>query len=152
MKRLVLAVCVVGGFIAIAVNGDGGEKKDKNPGADGTWVVVGMEQKGAKLPAEVIEGLSMKLTIKGENYTVTTGDKVVDKGTSTVDVKKKPYTADIKSEEGPNKGKTILAILEIDGDSMKACYDLEGKARPTEFSTKEGSGNVLILYKRETKK
>ena len=52
---------------------------------------------------------------------------------------------------GPNQGKTILAIIEIDGDSMKACYDMEGKGRPTEFSTKEGSGHVLILYKRETK-
>src|SRR5258707_14188917 len=103
MKRLVLAVCVVGGFIAISVNGDGGEKKDKNNGPDGTWVVVGMEQKGMKLPAEFIEKMSMKLIIKGENYTVTQGDKVADKGTSTVDTKKKPYTADIKPEESPNK-------------------------------------------------
>jgi uncharacterized protein (TIGR03067 family) len=152
MKRLGLAVCVVVGLIAVAVNGNGGEKKDKNKGPDGTWVVVGMEQKGAKLPAEFIEKMSMKLTLKGENYTVTMGDNVHDKGTSTVNTKKKPYTADIKSEEGPNKGKTILAIIEIDGDSMKACYDMEGKGRPTEFSTKEDSGNVLILYKRETKK
>jgi uncharacterized protein (TIGR03067 family) len=147
-----MAVCVVGGFIAMAVNGSGGEKKDKNTGPDGTWVVVGMEKNGMKVPAELVEKMNMKLTIKGENYTVTMGDKVHDKGTSTVDTKKKPHTADIKSEESPNKGKTILAIIEIDGDSMKACYSLEGKDRPTEFSTKEDSGNILILYKRETKK
>ena len=152
MRRLVLAVCVVGGLIAVAVSGNGGEKKVKNKGPDGTWVVVGMEQNGMKLPAEVIEKLNMKLTIKGENYTVSMADKVADKGTSKVDLKKKPNTVDIKAEEGPNKGKTILAILEIDGDSMKACYDMEGKGRPTEFSTKEGSSHVLILYKRDAKK
>jgi len=152
MKRLVLAVAVVVGLIAVAVSGDGGEKKGKNQGPDGAWVVVGMEQDGTKLPADVIEKLNMKLTIKGENYTVTMADKVVDKGTSKVDDKKKPNTVDIKSEEGPNQGKTILAIIEIDGDSMKACYDMEGKVRPTEFATKEGTGHVLILYKREAKK
>ena len=80
------------------------------------------------------------------------GDKVIDKGTSTVDQQKTPNTADIRSEEGPNKGKTMLAILEIDGDTMKACYALEGKDRPTEFSAKEGTGYLLILYKREVKK
>ena len=59
---------------------------------------------------------------------------------------------DIKSEEGAKQGKTILAIVEIDGDSMKACYDMEGKSRPTEFATKEGTSHVLMLYKREAKK
>ena len=37
MKRLVLAFGMLAGFVAMAVNGDGGEKKGKDKGPDGTW-------------------------------------------------------------------------------------------------------------------
>jgi hypothetical protein len=43
----------------------------------------------------------------------------------------------------------ILAIYEIDGDTLKVCYDLGGKNRPTEFKTKEGTALFLATYKRE---
>ncbi|HWY86537.1 MAG TPA: TIGR03067 domain-containing protein [Gemmataceae bacterium] len=153
MPRFAGSLLVVVSLIAATVSGAGGEKKatpKDNP--DGTWVVIGMEQNGMKVPAEALEKLNLKLTLKGEDYTVTMAGKIADKGTSKVDTQKKPNAADIKSEEGPNKGKTILAIVEVTGDSMKACYDMDGKGRPTEFAAKEGSGHTLILYKREAKK
>ena len=48
-----------------------------------------------------------------------------------------------------DKGPAILAIFEPDGDTLRICYDLSGKARPTEFSTKEGTKLFLVTYKRE---
>jgi len=150
MRTLVASSLII--LIAVSAGGAGGEKKGKDKGADGTWIVVGMVQNGMKASAEDLDKLKMTLTVKGSNYTVSMAGMAIDKGTSKADETKKPITLDIKSEEGPNKGKTILAIVEIDGDSMKTCYDLEGKNRPKEFSAKEGSGHVLILYKRETKK
>jgi uncharacterized protein (TIGR03067 family) len=136
--------------MAFVGSGAGGDKK-KDTNADGAWTVTAMEENGKKVPADAIDKLDMKLTIKGDSYTVTMAGKVLDKGTSTRDAQKKPNTLDIKSAEGPNKGKTILAIVEFSGDVMKVCYDLEGKSRPKEFSTKEGSGHVLIVYQREKK-
>jgi uncharacterized protein (TIGR03067 family) len=56
---------------------------------------------------------------------------------------------DITGTEGPNKGKTMLAIYELEGDSMKVCYDMSGKERPTEFKTKPGTAQFLAKYKRE---
>jgi uncharacterized protein (TIGR03067 family) len=153
MPRFAASLLVVLSLVTATVSGAGGEKKatpKDNP--DGTWVVVGMEQNGMKVPAEALEKLNLKLTLKGEEYTVTMGGTLADKGTSKVDRQKKPNTADIKSEEGPNKGKTILAIVDVAGDTMKACYDMDGKGRPKEFAAKEGSGHTLILYKREAKK
>ncbi len=152
MRTLIGSVLVVVTLSAASDGNAGGEKKGKDKGADGTWILVAMEQNGMKLPAEAIEKLKMTLTVKGEQYTVTMDGTVIDKGTTKADETKKPATLDIKSEEGANKGKTILAIVALDGDSMKACYDMEGKGRPKEFSTKEGSGHVLIVYKREAKK
>jgi uncharacterized protein (TIGR03067 family) len=141
-------VMLVGALAATTAVGEAGKK---DAGKDGTWKVVAMGQGGKKLPDELIEKLAMTLILKGNSYTVMMGDKLVDKGTTKTDTTKKPVTVDILSSEGPNKGKTKLAIVELKDDSMKACYDMEGKARPTEFATKEGSPNVLIQYKREKK-
>ena len=58
---------------------------------------------------------------------------------------------DITGTEGPNKGKTFQAIYELDGDTLKVCYDLSGKGRPTEFKTAEGTQLFLVIYTREKK-
>jgi uncharacterized protein (TIGR03067 family) len=141
-------------LVSLIAGAAGGGDKKANPekSRDGTWIAVGIEQNGTKQAAEDVEKLGIKLTIKGENYTVTIAGKVADKGTSKIDATKKPLATDITSELGPNKGKKILGIIEVDGDTLKACYDLEGKGRPTEFATKEGSGHMLILYKRAAEK
>jgi uncharacterized protein (TIGR03067 family) len=139
-------------LIAISAGATGDKKAHPEKARDGTWIAVGMEQNGKKLAAEAVEKLDIKLTIKGENYTVTIAGKVADKGTSKIDTTKKPLATEITSELGPNKGKKILGIIEVDGDTLKACYDLEGKGRPTEFATKEGSGHMLIVYKRAAEK
>ena len=49
--------------------------------------------------------------------------------------------------EGLNKGAVTLGIYEIDGDTLKVCFDPEGKKRPTEFKTASGS-QTLVVHKR----
>ncbi len=61
---------------------------------------------------------TIKLVIKDDKYTVTVGEKT-DQGTLKRDTKAKPMTLDIVGTEGPNKGKTILAIYELKGDTLK---------------------------------
>jgi uncharacterized protein (TIGR03067 family) len=115
---------------------------------NGTWVPVSGELGGNKLPAEQLK--TIKLEIKGEQYTVTVGDKV-DKGTVKMDAAKKPKEIDITGTDGPNKGKTMLAIYELKGDTLRVCYDLGGKARPTEFASKANTLQFLVSYQREKK-
>jgi uncharacterized protein (TIGR03067 family) len=93
---------------------------------------------------------SMKLVIEGNKYTVTFADSV-DKGTTKVDATAKPKTMDIMGTEGANKGKTMLAIYEDNGDTMRVCYDLTGKMRPTEFKTTADKPFFLVTWKREKK-
>ena len=97
-----------------------------------------------KFPDEVRK--SIKLELKGDTYLVTVGTNP-DRGTCKRNPAAKPKELDITGTEGPNKGKTILAIYERDGDKMKVCYDLGGKNRPTEFKTKEGALLFLVEYK-----
>ena len=60
----------------------------------------------------------------------------------------KPKAMDITGTEGPNKGKIIQAIYELDGDTWKVCYDLSGKERPKSFKTESGTMALLVVYKR----
>ena len=42
-------------------------------------------------------------------------------------------------------------IYEISGDTLKVCFDPEGKKRPTEFKTEAGAPTVLVVHKRVKK-
>jgi uncharacterized protein (TIGR03067 family) len=135
--------CLVLTLVAVPVHGDGaGASKTR----DGTWLAVSGEIAGQKYPDEIVK--ATKLIIKGEKYTVEIG-KERDEGTCTADSSKSPMELDIKSTVGPNKGRTILAIYELKDDTMRVCYDLSGKARPTEFATKPKTQLFMLTYKRQ---
>jgi uncharacterized protein (TIGR03067 family) len=120
--------------------------KDDAKAHQGTWLVEEAEMAGQKFPEEVRK--MIKLVIDGDNYTVTIGPQT-DKGTVKRDPKANPKTMDITGTEGPNKGKTMLAIYDLKGDTMKICYDLSGTKRPTEFKTEPNTQLFLATYKRE---
>jgi uncharacterized protein (TIGR03067 family) len=112
----------------------------------GTWLPSAADLGGKAFPDEARK--TIKLVVKDDKYTVTAG-KQVDQGTVKLNPKAKPKTLDITGTDGPNKGKTILAIYERDGDTLRVCYDLSGKSRPAEFKTREGTQLFLVTYKRE---
>jgi uncharacterized protein (TIGR03067 family) len=112
---------------------------------EGTWMPTSAELAGGNSPIDL---KTMKLVIKDDTYSVTVGNQS-DKGTLKIDSKAKIKTMDITSTDGPNKGKTILSIYELDGDTLKICYDLRGKNRPTEFKTKADTFLFLVTYKRQ---
>ena len=139
MRNAFLALAVVA-VVATTVSAD--PKKDLEKLA-GKWQPTLLQVGDAKLPAEQLKKIS--LVIEGEKYTVTA--EAPDKGTLKIDKKDKLLTMDIVGTEGPNKGKTILAIYEIDGDTLKICYALEGKVRPTEFKAANAK-MMLATYKK----
>lgn len=134
---------------------------DKKKDAPGTMDKKDLEKIGGKWQPTSMQCGDMKfaeaqmkamtLAIDGDKYTVTVkGEKdtaQTDKGAVKIDVLAKPMAMDIKSSDGPNKGKTFLAIYEISGDTLKVCYDLDGKKRPTEFKV-TGEKILLATYKR----
>ena len=124
----------------------GGDDAKDGDTIQGTWVPSAAELGGKMFPDEVRKAI--KLVVKDDKYTVTVG-KQVDQGTVKLNPAAKPKEMDITGTDGPNKGKTMLAIYERDGDTLRVCYDLSGKSRPTEFKTKEGTQRFLVTYKRE---
>jgi uncharacterized protein (TIGR03067 family) len=115
----------------------------------GKWKVEKAEYDGKDITAFFT---TLKFGIHaGGKYTVDFG-KEKDEGTFTVDPSKSPKEVDVKSEAGPNKGKTIKAIYKIDGDTMTVCYEHDtNEPRPTKFESKAKTTHLLITYKREKK-
>jgi uncharacterized protein (TIGR03067 family) len=139
LTRLAVTFACVG--ISLSAHAD--EKEIKT--LDGIWIPQSGELGGAKFPDEMLK--TMKLIMKDGTYSVTVG-KQDDKGTVKVDTKKKPNEMDIAGTDGPNKGKMFPAIFELDGDTLRICYDLSGKERPTAFKTETGATTLLVVYKR----
>jgi uncharacterized protein (TIGR03067 family) len=108
---------------------------------EAAWIPVVAELGGKPLPEEFLK--DTKLVLTDGRYAYRN-----DQGTYKLMPAEKPKAIDITGEEGPNQGKTLLAIYELTGDTLRICYDLEGKTRPSEFATKAGTQQLLISYKR----
>jgi uncharacterized protein (TIGR03067 family) len=132
--------------LAMSAMGRGDDDKGDAKKIEGTWQLTSAELAGKPLPADFVK--SAKLKMSGGEYKLTSAEEP-DAGTYVLDLKAKPRAVDIKGVDGPNKGKTFLAIYELKGDEMIVCYDLSGKSRPTEFKTKPATTLFLARYKRE---
>jgi uncharacterized protein (TIGR03067 family) len=131
------------------VFGAGDSKDDAKKDLDqmqGTWRRTSAQMNGQSLPEEALKNTT--LTIKGDEYTLEEKGGETRKGTFKLDPSKSPKQIDLMPAEGPNKGKTLPGIYELDGDTLRYCINLQGKDRPTEFASKQGSGNALFGNKR----
>jgi len=79
------------------------------------------------------------------------GGQIYFEAKFTIDPTKKPKAIDYTMTEDPTKGKTHLRIYELEGDTVKFCFAMPGKDRPTEFTAKEGSQRTLSVWKRAKK-
>jgi uncharacterized protein (TIGR03067 family) len=139
-----MATLLVGAALVGGVRGDDAANDAKK--LEGTWRPVAAELSSKKLPEAGYK--AMTLVLKDGRYSYKFGDEN-DAGTYTVDPAKKPKAMDVTGSEGPNKGRTIPAIYELTGDTLKICYSLDGKTRPTAFVTKPDSKLFMVTYKRE---
>ncbi len=140
-KRWSLTVVVLAALINHA-----DARRAKADDLNGTWKPLEAELGGVKLPEAVIA--NWRLELANGKYTLK-GAESPDSGTYSVDASKKPATMDIAGTEGPNKGKTFPCIYELKGDTLRVCYDLSGKKRPTEFKTAKDTKLYLVTYQKD---
>ncbi len=107
----------------------------------GTWKVVRAEANGKPAPAEIVERDSATYTFEGDKVTIR--DRGTKRGVAqvTLDSGKRPKTIDMKDLEGQENHRTIHAIYEIRGKTLKICMGTKGE-RPGEFS---GRGDAALF-------
>jgi uncharacterized protein (TIGR03067 family) len=144
MKRFpCICIAMILFFTAVARSQDA---VDDRKLLQGTWLPTAAELSENPLDEATLK--TMKLVVEGDKYTITVGESPFDKGTIRIDPAAKAKTMDIIGTDGANKGKTFLAIYELNGDTLRICYDLTAKVRPTEFKTGKGELLFLATYKR----
>jgi uncharacterized protein (TIGR03067 family) len=119
---------------------------DDAKAVQGTWIPVKAELAGSPMPDAVLKTIILK--IDQDKYEASVAGKL-DRGTCTQDASAKPKRLTIRGTDGPNAGKTILAIYELSGDTFRVCYDLSGMKTPEDFKTAEGTKLYLVTYTRK---
>src|SRR5262249_9752279 len=151
-RRTGMRISLVALFCAVGLAGSGTLADDK---ADlerevrkfqGAWTFESSEAGGKALPADELKGFIV--TFEGNKHTGKKGDEVIQSGTQKLDPSKSPKAIDVTMTEGANKGAVMLGIYEINGDTLKVCFDAEGKKRPTQFKSAPGSATFVNVHKR----
>lgn len=144
MRTLLVAMTLAAG----AVHADDAKTSAVTKRVIGTWQLTKGVVAGNPLPEEAVKKIRLELT---DGKYKLTGAESPDEGTWSLHSDKKPFGLDIKGTDGPNKGKTILAIVEQSGDKMKVCYDLSGAKRPAKFESPKKTLLFMAEYKRVKK-
>jgi uncharacterized protein (TIGR03067 family) len=123
-----------------------GAAADDRAALQGTWVIAAASLEGRD---HTDDFRGMKLVLDGDRYTIDFG-KNTDKGTYALDPAKTPKRIDVRSADGPFKGKTLPGIYELKGDTLVLCLEGDGKAdkRPTAFEAPGTTRNMLLTYRR----
>ncbi len=145
-----LLACMVVGLLLGAEAPKDDVKKDKEK-LEGTWKAVSVEA-GGKLQDE---GEEHRLIFSGDEFSIKKGEETTIKGKSMIDPSKKPKEIDMEFIEAKRdnlRGKTALGIYELDGDTLKWCWNKPGGKRPREFSSGATDVHLLVTLKREKSK
>ncbi len=113
----------------------------------GTWVAESGEKDGQPLPDDALR--QIWLDINGDEIAFHPSGNVPVRVTFTLDPTRKPKTLTMTAQNGPDRGKSVPAIYEVEGDRLKLCHDTnKGEKRPTTFAAPQGSDLLLLVLKR----
>jgi uncharacterized protein (TIGR03067 family) len=146
MKQLILRTLAL--FATVTLFAATPTTPDDTKAIQGTWKPDNAELAGHRLSDSLTAKITLTLTDGA--YTVTVGDST-DKGTYKIDPSTNPKSVTLTGTEGPHQGKTFTGIYDLDGDTLKICYDLTGQQTPKDFKTEPGTKLYLVTYTRDKK-
>ena len=123
---------------------DSATKKDLE-GLQGTWRLISAMEDGKSLAEDKVKQTTIVIKDDTFRFPQLAEDATSKAGTFKLDATKKPKQMDTVSTEK----EVMLGTYELEGDSYKVCFAPVGKPRPSEFTSKSGSGNILQVWKRE---
>ncbi|MEM9828965.1 MAG: hypothetical protein AAF958_20430 [Planctomycetota bacterium] len=112
----------------------------------GDWQALTGVLAGNELPAEVVA--VTKLTIGENRYEVNLAG-TIDSGSCSIHDDVEPIQLKIVGEDGPNAGKTFLAVLEFSSpDQIRIAYDLSGTEFPSSFEPGTEESSYVATFER----
>jgi uncharacterized protein (TIGR03067 family) len=142
-----LTAALAAGLLAAPVPKDDPTKATDKDRLQGTWVVVSAENDGKPHNDPVGD----RLEFSGETVFARHKEGKPQKATFKLDPSKKPKAMDVV-HQGETEPFRLIYLL--DGDVLKLCGPNDpgpGGKRPTEFTAKAGSRQVVMVLKRQKK-
>jgi len=125
-----------------------------DPGAllnalSGRWTIVYQEVDGQTLPSAY--DLHHTLELQGNSFKIEISGSVAYEGTFTVNTASVPHQVVLSYNTSANP--TFLTgprpgVFQLEGDTLKWCFGLPGRAAPTALNTTTNSDLVLTILNR----
>lgn len=124
----------------------------KPPAADrdklqGAWKVAAEVEDGRESPAA--RSGKVRMVFAGDKLLLKEGDEVQE-AVFTLEADRNPRVIGLVPAAGPYKGKKLIGIYALEGDTLRVCLPTEpGKELPADFGCRPGSGRILLTLQRE---
>ena len=142
MSRCIL-ILTAGAVLATAgARGDDDKKAAEK--LEGKWVATSWKRGDGEVGKDKVD---TELTLGKGSYEFPKGINRISKtGTFKIDAAK--GTIDFTPEDGPAKGKTLLGLYKVEGNTLTLCFSAADRERPKEFKTGDRN-TVLATYERK---
>jgi uncharacterized protein (TIGR03067 family) len=138
---LCLGLILAGSLPAIAA-----DAPDDVQSLQGLWLPASAELSGQPMSQDLLKVISLRLD-NGRYEVFVAGEP--DRGTYAVSAGSNPKSMLVIGTVGPNHGRCFPAIYDLEGDTLRICYDLSGAAYPTDFKSAAGTKLYLVTYNRK---
>ena len=113
----------------------------------GSWRIIAGERNGSPIPPSEYD--QCQIRIVGDRGIVTQGTESMTVAMS-LDSRITPKQIDSTYLSGPQEGKTLPGIYELEPDGFRMCRVIEeGVLRPSSFETWPDSGRLMVVWQRE---
>lgn len=120
-------------------------------GLEGSWLPVAAYVSDREVPVEELR--VARLVLRAGHYEILDhSGAVVDRGGYVIDTAVSPLVMDMVGVDGPHAGRKLEAIIELDGDALTVCYDLDGNARPESMEADDDQLLLRIAYERDLRR
>ena len=141
-------LCTLGLALVVVLAAPADDKKEKlsiDPAKlVGEWAYVAGVRAGEKVPQDHLAGT---VTFGKDTVTVPADKDSKFLMEFKIDTSKTPATIDLNIKDGPVKEGKAVGIIELNGDTLKLCYTIQGN-RPEKFeSTKENMAFCFTLQR-----
>jgi RNA polymerase sigma factor (sigma-70 family) len=124
-----------------------GEVREDWDNLQGTWTATAAERDGQKVPEEALR--EIRILFRGSRIIIRPSGEPT-RVSFRLDPTRSPKVLAMTAQEGPDRGKTVPGIYDLRGDRLKLCIaEKPGGTAPAEFATREASGLMLLVLKRE---